>query len=116
MSLDSRAFTDLRYSNNFLKTVVDQKPRGYETPLFPSLYWPFPYNGIQDIYLYDAEEMFLFTLYWTLICIVAVHVVAAGYAVTMQYQNWKLVWVVPIVYISIGGIEALIAGSVVGGL
>lgn len=60
--------------------------------------------------------MWLFTLYWTLICVVGVHMAAAGYAVVMQYKNWKIIWVVPIVYLIIGGIEAVIAGNVVGGL
>ena len=41
---------------------------------------------------------------------------AAGYACVIQYRNWKVIWVVPIVYLIIGGIEALIAGNVVGGL
>lgn len=60
--------------------------------------------------------MWRFTLYWTLICVVGVHMAAAGYACVMQYRNWKIIWVVPVVYLIIGGIEALIAGNVVGGL
>ncbi|KXL46541.1 MAG: hypothetical protein FE78DRAFT_70042 [Acidomyces sp. 'richmondensis'] len=102
--------------NAFLKTVVDQKPQGYEPLPFPSLYWPFPVQGPQNRYIYDAYEMWKFSLYWTLICIGGVHVVAAAYAVAMQHQNWKAIWVVPVVYLVIGGIEGLIAGNVVGGL
>ena len=60
--------------------------------------------------------MWRFTLYWTLICIVAVHMVAAGYACIIQYRNWKTIWVAPLIYLIVGGIEALIAGNVVGGL
>lgn len=60
--------------------------------------------------------MWRFTLYWTLICVVGVHLVAAGYAVAVQYKNWKIIWVVPVMYLVVGGIEALIAGNVVGGL
>ncbi|KAK5153939.1 pre-mRNA cleavage and polyadenylation factor (CPF) complex subunit [Recurvomyces mirabilis] len=41
---------------------------------------------------------------------------AAGYAVVMQTKNWKVIWIVPILYLLIGGVEALIAGNVVGGL
>lgn len=73
-------------------------------------------SGAQTVYLYDAESMWLFTLYWTLICVTGVHLIAAGYACVIQYQNWKIIWVVPIIYVVIGGIEALIAGNVVGGL
>ncbi|KAI6858892.1 hypothetical protein KC343_g15580 [Hortaea werneckii] len=60
--------------------------------------------------------MFKFTLYWTLICVVGVHMVAASYACAIQWKNWKVIWVVPIIYLIIGGIEAVIAGSVVGGV
>lgn len=60
--------------------------------------------------------MWRFTLYWTLIFVGGVHLAAAGYACIMQYQNWKIIWIVPIIYAVIGGIEAVIAGNVVGGL
>jgi len=42
--------------------------------------------------------------------------VAAIYAMLIQWRNWKLIWIVPIIYGVIGGIEAVIAGNVVGGL
>lgn len=99
-----------------MKTVVNQEPIGYSAPGFPALYWPFPVDGAQTTYLYDATSMWRFTLYWTLICVTGVHFVAACYAVTMQTQNWKVIWVVPILYVLVGGIEGFIAGNVVGGL
>jgi hypothetical protein len=34
----------------------------------------------------------------------------------IQWRNWKLIWVTPIIFGLVGGIEALIAGSVVGGV
>jgi hypothetical protein len=102
--------------SEFLKTQVDPRPLSYVPPPFPSLYWPFPDSGTQTAYLYDARSMWRFTLYWTLICVVGVHMAAAGYACVMQYRNWKIIWVVPVIYLVIGGIEALIAGNVVGGL
>ncbi|KAK4546521.1 hypothetical protein LTR36_001738 [Oleoguttula mirabilis] len=102
--------------SNFLKTVVDATPLSYTPPPFPSLYWPFPVNGAQTAYLYDAYTMWKFTLYWTLLCVGGVHLVAAGYACAIQYKNWKSIWLVPVVYLVIGSIEALIAGNVVGGL
>lgn len=103
-------------SNRFLKEIVDPTPLSYEPPPFPSLYWPFPIGGTQIAYLYDAHSIWRFTLYWTLICVVAIHIVAAGYAVVVQTKNWKIIWIVPVVYVVIGGIEGLIAGNVVGGL
>ena len=111
-----RSFLINTNSMDFLKTVVDVKPPDYEPPPFPSLYWPFPVSGSQTAYLYDARPMWRFTLYWTLICVTTVHMTAAGYACIIQYRNWKVIWVVPIIYLIIGGLEALIAGNVVGGL
>lgn len=95
---------------------MENKPLSYTPPPFPSLYWPFPVSGPQTKYLYDAYSIWRFTLLWTLILVIGVHLIAAGYAMIAQYQNWKFTWVVPIVFGIIGGIEALIAGNVVGGL
>lgn len=103
-------------SDRFLKLQVNPQPLSYEVPPFPSLYWPFPVSGPQNVYLYDAESMWRFTLYWTLVCIGGVHLIAAAYACAMQWRNWKLIWIAPVVYAVIGGIEALIAGCVTGGL
>ncbi|SMR50294.1 unnamed protein product [Zymoseptoria tritici ST99CH_3D1] len=104
-------------SNRFLAYIVYPKPLTTSQPPFPSLYWPFPVNGPQFVYLYDSELMWRFTLYWTLICVGGVHLVAALYALAIQRRNWKLVGgVVLPLYVVIGAIEALIAGNVVGGL
>jgi hypothetical protein len=103
-------------SNNFYKVVVDKRPLSYVTPPFPSLYWPFPFRGPQTAYLYDPYDIFLFTLYWTLICVVGVHLAAAGYACLIQYRNWKIIWIAPIVFGIVGAVEAVIAGGIVGGL
>lgn len=34
----------------------------------------------------------------------------------VQWRNWKVIWIVPIVFGLISGLEATIAGSIVGGL
>lgn len=106
----------MNYDSRFLKLQVNPKPLAYETPPFPSLYWPFPVNGAQVVYLYDAEPMWRFTLYWTLIIVGGVHLIASGYACAMQWRNWKLIWIAPLIYAVLGTTEALIAGNVVGGL
>lgn len=103
-------------SSSFLKTVVDTKPLSYTPPPFPSLYWPFPISGPQEQFLYDARSIWKFTLYWTILVVVVVHLSAAGYACVVQYRNWRLIWLAPVVYLLIGGIEALIAGNVTGAL
>jgi hypothetical protein len=46
------------------------------------------------------------------------HLVAAAYAVCMQFGKgksaWKYVWIIPLVYFAVAGLEALLAGSFVG--
>ncbi|KAF2164580.1 hypothetical protein M409DRAFT_24976 [Zasmidium cellare ATCC 36951] len=106
----------ISHSYHFLKLQVQPKPLSYEGPPFPSLYWPFPVNGPQCTYLYDAEPMWRFTLYWTLIMVGGVHLVASAYACAVQWRNWKLIWIAPVGYAVLGTVEALIAGNVVGGL
>lgn len=46
------------------------------------------------------------------------HLGAAGIALAMQVgkrrSNWKFLWMVPIFYLVVAGLEALFAGSIVG--
>jgi hypothetical protein len=46
------------------------------------------------------------------------HLVVAAFAVCMQLGKaksaWKYVWIIPVVYATVAGIEALLAGSIVG--
>ncbi|CAK4000600.1 sporulation RMD1 [Lecanosticta acicola] len=100
----------------FLKLRVNPKPLSYETPPFPSLYWPFPVDGPQCTYLYDARPMWRFTLYWTLIFVGGVHLFAAAYACVAQWRNWRWIWLSLLGFAFIGTCEALIAGNIVGGL
>lgn len=102
--------------DSFLRTIVDTPPLSYSVPPFPSLYWPFPVGGTQTLYLYHSHDIWRFTLLWTIIDLVGIHLIAAAFAMAMQWRSWKLIWIIPIVYGAIGGIEALIAGNVVGGL
>lgn len=96
--------------------MTNAAPSDYETPPFPSLYWPFPVRGHQAYYLYDPGDVWRFTLLWTLIFYGAVHVATSGYAIAVQWRNWKVIWIIPVIFCVIGGIEAVIAGSIVGGL
>jgi hypothetical protein len=90
----------------------ESPPLGYTTPSFPSLYWPINVKPGQALYLYYNSDIWRFTLFWTFI-IYGTFISASLYAVAVQWKNWKLVWFVPIVYLLVGGVEAL-AGSVVG--
>jgi hypothetical protein len=90
----------------------------YVTPPFPSLYWPYRAAPGVAKYLYYSYDIWRYTLLWTLIVFAVFHLVAASFAICMQLGKgksaWKYVWIIPIVYASVAGIEALLAGSFVG--
>lgn len=44
----------------------------------------------------------------------AVYLTASAHAVMMQRGNWKIAWIIPVVFAVVGGLEAMLAGSVVG--
>ena len=89
-------------------------PPGYTTPPFPSLYWFVNGKADEPRYLYRMRDIWRFTLFWTIIIYELCHVAASAYAVIVQRRNWKIMWVVPLVYMISAGIEAVLAGTVVG--
>jgi len=96
--------------------LINPKPLDYVVPAFPSLYWPFPVYGNQSYYLYGTLDIWKFTLFWTLIFFLAIHLAAAGYATLIQWRNWKIMGFVVLGYVLFGGLEGFLGGSVVGGL
>lgn len=46
------------------------------------------------------------------------HMTVAGFAILMQLgkgkRAWRFVWIIPLVYAALAGIEAVLAGSFVG--
>ncbi|PGH13422.1 hypothetical protein AJ79_03701 [Helicocarpus griseus UAMH5409] len=86
-------------------------PLGYHTPPFPSLYTS---SGLDAKYLYYTEDIWRFTLFWTLLFYMGAHLSTAFCAVAMQWRSWKLIWGAPLLYGLIAGLEGLLAGSVVG--
>lgn len=93
-------------------------PLDYATPSFPSLYWPYKAKPGVANYLYYTHDIWRFTLLWTLIAFATVHLAVAAFAMIMQLGKtksaWKYVWMIPIIYAFIAGIQALIAGSFLG--
>ena len=82
-------------------------PDGSVTPPFPGL-------GIPDSALLTIHDAWYFTLIWTVIVYEAFHLAASAYALFVQRNNLNFVWIVPVVFAAVAGIEALLAGSVVG--
>lgn len=82
-------------------------------PAFPSLYIP---SGSlsEGVFLYSTFDVWKFTSIWTVIIYECFHVAASGYAAIVQPRNWKLSWLAILIYIVVGGTEALFAGSMVG--
>lgn len=93
-------------------------PLEYSVPGFPSLYWPYRAKPGVANYLYYANDAWRFTLLWTLILFASFHAVVATYAILMQLgkgkRAWQYVWIIPLAYAFVAGIEAVIAGSVIG--
>ncbi len=78
------------------------------------MYWPINAKPGEAVYLYYYGDIWRFTLFWTLIVYGAVYLSASAYALAMQTQNWKSAWVIPLVFGVVGGLEAMLAGSVIG--
>ena len=89
-------------------------PADYVTPKFPSLYWPVKTMPHEPKFLYHSQDIWRFTLFWTMIIFEAFHLAASAYAMVIQWRNWKLMWLMPLVYLFVAGVEAVLAGSVVG--
>lgn len=117
-------------------------PPHYSTPGFPSLYWLIgPGYVVQPSFLYHPKDIWRFTLFWTVIIFEAAHLLAGTYAVIVVWwggrsdllkagkggksgtgirggvggwRKLRVLWMVPVVYGIVAGVEALLAGSVVG--
>lgn len=97
----------------------NQVPPNYQTPPFPSL----NVRNLTDqtenkIYtLYYIGDAWRFTVIWTLIVYALFHlgaVMIALFTHGARKKSWKLLWVTPIVYLTVAGLEAILSGSVVG--
>jgi len=113
----------------------------YQTPPFPSLYWLIgPPDVVHPVYLYHNKDIWRFTLFWTLIFLEAAHLLVGTYAVIIVWWGGrsdllragqgekrtltgrglggrgklKVLWIVPVVYGVVAGVQAVLAGSVIG--
>ena len=94
-------------------------PPGYHAPPFPSLNVKTLHDDTTDrIYtLYHVRDVWRFTVTWTLIVYALFHlgaVLVAFFTHGLKKSSWKYLWAVPVVYLVIAGLEAILAGSIVG--
>ncbi|KAL8914524.1 MAG: hypothetical protein Q9171_000877 [Xanthocarpia ochracea] len=89
-------------------------PEDYKTPYFPALYWPISVLPGEPQYLYTVQDAWRFTLFWTLIVFEVCHLAASSYALVVQWRNWKMMFGIILIYALLAGVEALMAGSIVG--
>ncbi|KAG0668284.1 hypothetical protein C6P45_004844 [Maudiozyma exigua] len=88
-------------------------PVGYLTPKFPSLYWPISNKSYSLAFLYDIVDIWKFTLYWCLIFNGAFYG-ATGLIATLTHKNQPRCIMILATYITYGGIQGFIVGTVMG--
>ncbi|KAF8543165.1 hypothetical protein BDD12DRAFT_774120 [Trichophaea hybrida] len=84
----------------------------YLGPAFPSLYWPIDPTASPLTHLYCTHDIWRFTLMWTVILFVGFHL-AAGICAFVVMPS-KLSPGVPLTFAIYGGIQATMAGNIVG--
>ncbi|KAJ5888731.1 hypothetical protein N7495_008772 [Penicillium taxi] len=89
-------------------------PINYQIPGFPSLYNPIPGHDREAFYLYYTTDIWRFTVYWTFIFYALTHLAVASWVVLTHFRNWSVIWLVPLLYSVVAGIEGLFAGSIIG--
>lgn len=98
--------------------AADYPPPNYRTPPFPSLSLELTdWTDDHRWSLYHLQDIWRFTVLWTIIFYAAVHLAAAAIAIVMQggkKRSWMYLWVAPILYVGVAMIQGLVAGSVVG--
>lgn len=97
----------------------DIPPPKYRTPPFPSLNVQTVYDTSEDRHftLFYIGDVWRFTVIWTLIVYALFHlaaVIIAFFAHGWRISSWKYLWAVPIVYLVIAGVEAVLSGSIIG--
>ncbi|TQV96711.1 integral membrane protein [Cordyceps javanica] len=98
---------------------MPEPPPDYKTPPFPSLNVHTLSDETSDkIYtLYHIGDVWRFTVVWTVIVYAVFHLGAVMVAFMthgFKRRSWKLLWLAPIVYLSVAGVEAVLSGSIVG--
>jgi hypothetical protein len=94
-------------------------PANYTTPPFPSLnvHSLFDATPEKQFTLYFIGDVWRFTVIWTLMTFALFHLGAVFIAMFThgwKKSSWKYLWITPIVYLVVAGIEAVVSGTIVG--
>lgn len=94
-------------------------PANYTTPPFPSLNVRTLFDSTPDkrYTLYFIGDVWRFTVIWTLITFAVFHLGAVFIAMFThgwKKSSWKYLWLTPIIYMGVAGVEAFISGTIVG--
>lgn len=94
-------------------------PIGYETPRFPSLYWPLGENQVlfDNSSLYYFVDIWRFTMIWSLIFSTGVHLLVCLYIIISKINSkFKATYIIVIfiVYTIYGALQGFVAGSLMG--
>jgi len=93
-------------------------PENYHTPSFPGINWQL--RDLTDDHrwsLFHIGDIWRFTVLWTIIIYAVVHLGAAAITIAMHTNkrgSLTYLWAVPLLYLIVSGVQALVAGSVVG--
>ncbi|CAR24704.1 hypothetical protein ACU8KH_04576 [Lachancea thermotolerans] len=93
--------------------TIGDVPIGYTTPKFPSLFWPINNKRYTLSYLYYTNDIWKFTVFWTLILFMGFYTAAGLWASISHRKKASGLWIMAF-YILVGGFQALAAGTVTG--
>ena len=86
---------------------------GYTAPKFPSLTMSFLTDDVASEYLFYFQDIWKFTLWWTMIVFGAVYLASGVLAAVCQRSVFTGLFIV-VFYVAWGEVQAVVSGSVVG--
>lgn len=103
-------------------------PIGYQTPRFPSLYWPLgaTSSSFQRLYLYYSGDIWRYTVYWALILFAGLYLVVGILAMMngllhryrhgMKIFRYTVVGKIVLIfaYVAIGMAQGFLCGAIIG--
>ncbi|CAR27924.1 ZYRO0D09724p [Zygosaccharomyces rouxii] len=92
--------------------TTNDVPVGYETPSFPSLYWPTESRTSLHV-IYDVSAIWKFTLYWSLIFNFGFYALTGLWASFSHRKQAGGLWIMAL-YCTYGGVQGVAVGTITG--